>query len=501
VFVVCVFGGNDFDELLHLKRAFEGRGAPPGHGPMRERIERAAEHWRGAVYQGLIAATYFAEHPSMRGEAVQDMSAGSREILELCRAARIAAVFVYLPPLHDVAWSRHAKRLDAAAEALGLPREQRHVLDELADGYVGELRTIGANVLDLRAVFRASSEELYWQADAHINLAAHALIAAELTPIVSTLAPQRSEHAGSRGERVQESSRMPSWLDAFSNIAEEPLPELKLERSAVARLVPLGDELEFDVERLFRASHWTIPGDAHATTLFLGDEFLWDSEETRLASDIETELRARTAIDASGVRVNLTPGGGIHTALLVARAESTPEVKRVVVAVNLGNDLLDAVRLERLGRKQERGESNTRAPLEVEAAWCDSVAYFRAHPRRLDDALRSLARGTLALAQECGERGQQLLVVMIPAAFESATDPVQARIDADATRMGFEFEDFERLRRAAKAYGRFMESGLELFRVDPETIHAGVHDVEHYRASATARRAVAARVAVWLLAK
>jgi len=178
-YVVGVYGGNDFLGVLGPHRFFAGEEipAPVPNGP---RIGKAASIKAAALSQGFFAYDHFAKHPEDIDLAV---SAGVETTLAIqgnCDDLGARLIVVYIPPVYDVDPELVAEDRTAIQEVLELTDEQLGCTDRQADAYLAALEEAGVEVLDLRPIFSAAEEPLYWQLDHHINLAGHRLIADEL---------------------------------------------------------------------------------------------------------------------------------------------------------------------------------------------------------------------------------------------------------------------------------------------------------------------------------
>jgi hypothetical protein len=63
--------------------------------------------------------------------------------------------------------------------------------DRIADAWLARCDALAIPTLDLRPLFRASDERLYWETDSHLNLAGHALVARALLPLVQAASEGR----------------------------------------------------------------------------------------------------------------------------------------------------------------------------------------------------------------------------------------------------------------------------------------------------------------------
>ncbi len=184
VFVVAVYGGNDFSGAIKFQRYFRRR-PPPIREPFTMRtFVRAGVHGSGIESQEMVQLAYFLNNPEDVDLAVQTATAVSRRMLEICDEAGCALVFVYLPgPL--VGQPRRHRDLIASRDAhMGEHAGETDPADRIADAWLARCDALAIPTLDLRPLFRASDERLYWETDSHLNLAGHALVARTLLPLV-----------------------------------------------------------------------------------------------------------------------------------------------------------------------------------------------------------------------------------------------------------------------------------------------------------------------------
>jgi lysophospholipase L1-like esterase len=174
VFVVAIYGGNDFEEALTLQHFFQGTARPPSQSFEALRAETMKAHG-SAIGQSLNGCKTFTVWPDQIEVALQAARDCCTEIRAQCLRASIRPVFVYLPAAVDIELERHPK-LREALEMLELSQDDVRSQDRMADSLLAFLRATNADVLDLRPAFRAAKEPLYWHADLHMNLAAHKLV-------------------------------------------------------------------------------------------------------------------------------------------------------------------------------------------------------------------------------------------------------------------------------------------------------------------------------------
>lgn len=186
VFIVAVYGGNDFYGMLSLQRYFHRRPPPkiavPSIYARIEDIDPARAS--GIAAQELTQAGYFADNPEDIPVAVATAASISAEIARICAERSITPIFVYLPPAFRAQPRFTEDDLARFLPATGLTEEALAVSDHIADRWLAFLAERGLATLDARPLMREAPERLYWVADHHLNVAGQRLVAAELGKIV-----------------------------------------------------------------------------------------------------------------------------------------------------------------------------------------------------------------------------------------------------------------------------------------------------------------------------
>ena len=189
VFVVAVYGGNDFVEVLRPHHYFRGTVLPPRRQGYRNKIMEARAVSSTALAQGLNQVLYFQEYPDQIEVALEAALSTSAEIGRLCEERGIRPVFAYIPPAFEAPWPGLEDMTARAREVLELTSADMRVARRLADEYLSGLTELGIEHIDLAPVFRASAEPCYWARDLHINLTGHALVAHALAGTIRAPRP------------------------------------------------------------------------------------------------------------------------------------------------------------------------------------------------------------------------------------------------------------------------------------------------------------------------
>ncbi|MCK6447663.1 MAG: GDSL-type esterase/lipase family protein [Planctomycetes bacterium] len=191
VFVVTVYGGNDFEETLTAWHFFAGTLRESGSEEYWKRINAGKQVNEPCMSQGMLAVEYFKTQPTELEHALSAALSLSGQIVGRARAAGVVPLFVYLPSWYELDPDRSMEEFGDVARAMGLERADFARVTELGERYLSGLRALGADVVDLRPTFRARRGELYWQQDHHINLAGHEAVAEALLEPVSKLGLDR----------------------------------------------------------------------------------------------------------------------------------------------------------------------------------------------------------------------------------------------------------------------------------------------------------------------
>jgi hypothetical protein len=190
VFVIGVFGGNDFGEVLAPWHHFHGSERPRSP-ELRKRLQNALDvpipggGNTAAISQGYNQYFYFDTLPDQMPIALRAATSAMDEIISLCRERSIRLVVLYIPPPAEVDYESSRELFETVTRAYGAERDLIPVVAELGDRFLAFLREREVAVLDARPLFEAAAKPLYWPGDLHIDLAANRLLAEALVPLVS----------------------------------------------------------------------------------------------------------------------------------------------------------------------------------------------------------------------------------------------------------------------------------------------------------------------------
>jgi len=197
IFVVAVYGGNDFIEALRPHHYFRGTFPPPRREGYWDSIEAAKRVSGPGLAQGLNQVLFFKEHPDEIDVALEAALVLSGEIRRLCEAEDIRLVFVFIPPAFEAGWPALERMEERAMAVLDLTDADLHVARSIAERFFAGLADLGVEVLDMGPVFRAGEAgPYYWKRDLHINVAGHAAISRAVDAALTTGAGRLAPLAG-----------------------------------------------------------------------------------------------------------------------------------------------------------------------------------------------------------------------------------------------------------------------------------------------------------------
>ena len=180
VFVVTVYGGNDFWGSLFLWRFFERRPEPKREPYSVGRLVDIGHGFTGPIAQELSQVMWLLNNPDDELAAVHLAASISVEIERLAQSMGCRVVFVYLPP-PLVTQPQHFADVISSQALVDSGIEEQHLLvsDRMANGWLAFLAANEMNFVDMRTRLR-SAEQAYWSTDLHLNVAGHRIVAEAL---------------------------------------------------------------------------------------------------------------------------------------------------------------------------------------------------------------------------------------------------------------------------------------------------------------------------------
>ncbi|MCC6408628.1 MAG: SGNH/GDSL hydrolase family protein [Planctomycetes bacterium] len=187
LFVVGVYGGNDFMETTRPWYYFAGAERPKFDAADWKKINAAKRVDGPGLAQIWTSAYYFHRFPDEQHVALSAALALSADIAGAAGARGMRVLFVYIPSRAEVAPDAEFARSKETLDALGLTRADLDTAGRLTDRYLQGLASLGIPVVDVRERFRREPRPPYWESDLHIDLAGHAAIAEVLEPWLEPL--------------------------------------------------------------------------------------------------------------------------------------------------------------------------------------------------------------------------------------------------------------------------------------------------------------------------
>lgn len=180
VFVVVVFGGNDFAGSMPLYRHF-GK-LEPGKTTPRDPAKLFAEdaELHGAGAQEMAQILHFANNPEDVDRAKDLLVSMTAQVVIECRKRKITPFFVYLPPSLRGQPKFTQELATHALEVAKMPERALEVSGEIADSWIQFMRQNKIGHIDMRGIFRGFKAPLYWTSDQHLNLEGHKVMAQAL---------------------------------------------------------------------------------------------------------------------------------------------------------------------------------------------------------------------------------------------------------------------------------------------------------------------------------
>lgn len=181
VFVVTVYGGNDFEEISWQWHARGNDGPSPGGVSKFQRQLKAAEKIQPlAMSQSLVSIKFFEAYPNERAIVLRAASEVMEKIQALCRERGIKLIVLYLPSRPEVEPHHPDARVPELLAAFQLDETALETTRKLANRFLGRMAELGIEAIDLRPVFQASEQSAYWNQDWHISLVGQRLVASVL---------------------------------------------------------------------------------------------------------------------------------------------------------------------------------------------------------------------------------------------------------------------------------------------------------------------------------
>lgn len=183
VFIMAVYGGNDFQNVVGPHMFFQGKPTPTVNTHT-GKVAAALEIDRPSFAQCFLSYHYFALYPEMEELAVAESVRATLALKRRCAQEGVELIVAYIPTAYEVQGHLRADLWQRVRETLELDDHQMQSTQRQAARYISDLSAAGVEVVDLRPSFSASEKSLYWKRDHHINLDGHQLTADVLLPHV-----------------------------------------------------------------------------------------------------------------------------------------------------------------------------------------------------------------------------------------------------------------------------------------------------------------------------
>jgi len=196
VFVVAVYGPNDFLDVVAPYHYFEGTPRKLGYAAYADVVEKMLELNPEWLAQDGLSLKFFQHYPEEIRVAVQGAKAAVLDIEELCAAHGIQLVFVYIPGMFDIDREKAVRDPSLVAlsrtlyQALEIGPGDIEVHDRMGAELMTFLTERGLPCVDVHRVFAGRTGRFYWLEDHHMDIDAHRAIGEALVPVVEGLRPK-----------------------------------------------------------------------------------------------------------------------------------------------------------------------------------------------------------------------------------------------------------------------------------------------------------------------
>jgi len=183
-FVVAVYGGNDFAELLALEHRFQASSFeswPQVELMRRNKALKAAPYAMGQCFNQVQT---FVSMPTEKDVAIDCALRLCAQMQEVCGQRGTEMIVVFIPAACSCSFAQPHPDVERGRAALGLDARESELNAELAERFTQGVRELRIPLLDLRERFARLDPPPFWRLDLHMNLEAQRMIAEELEPLV-----------------------------------------------------------------------------------------------------------------------------------------------------------------------------------------------------------------------------------------------------------------------------------------------------------------------------
>jgi hypothetical protein len=179
-FVVGVYGGNDFREVL-FPLAYFGRTTVEEDTPAeKQELERGRRLDARAMNQSFRSILGFRGHPEQVKRSVAAAVELVGEMQAICREHSIRMLCLYIPSPTEADWQAHADVFDRFRKDVSLTDADLRRESQMADEFLAGVRAAGTETLDAREALVAGRGPYFWNGEFHLNLVGHEKIAEAL---------------------------------------------------------------------------------------------------------------------------------------------------------------------------------------------------------------------------------------------------------------------------------------------------------------------------------
>jgi hypothetical protein len=187
VFVVGVYPGNDFTELVglaHLLDEGPRSGLTRDKAAQRFEITRS-ERNRHAVAQCFNAAFVFKSRPELASPTLDRAVSLLGRMQTVCAANDVHMVVAVIPAPCNMTWPDPVRVFGKVRQALELTDKDCTLVDRMTRRFANLVRGLDIPVVDMTARFRSLEHPPYWRKDQHLNVVGHDELARALFPVLS----------------------------------------------------------------------------------------------------------------------------------------------------------------------------------------------------------------------------------------------------------------------------------------------------------------------------
>jgi hypothetical protein len=185
VFVMGVYGGNDFIECTTLHHYFQRTDRPSCSVCDYDKlVQRYPDVTPNIFQQAYMQLVYFRHHPDERAVALEAACQVTAEVQRVCREHKIRLIVAYIPPFVDVQPKFLGHLLPESIELFAMKPDDLQITNRIVDDWLAYARGRGIECLDLRARIASEPLQLYWDRDHHLNLVGNRVVAESLLPTI-----------------------------------------------------------------------------------------------------------------------------------------------------------------------------------------------------------------------------------------------------------------------------------------------------------------------------